>query len=102
MRRDHYTKEASIEELFKEDVAALLPLPSIPYDVCDYITVRTNSYAKFSLNAGKHIYSTTPKYANSKALIKVTAYEVIPLDENHREIVRHSRLYGDFRQESMQ
>jgi len=78
MMRDHYRKEASIEELFKEDVAALLPLPSTPYDVCDYVIVRTNTYAKFSLNAGKHIYSTAPKYANSKVLVKITAYEVIP------------------------
>jgi len=102
MKRDHYIKEASIEELFKEDVKALLPLPAAPYDVCDYITVRTNTYAKFSLNAGKHIYSTAPKYANSKVLVKITAYEVIPLDENHREITRHGRLYGDWKQESMQ
>ena len=29
------------------------------------------------------------------------AYDVIVLDENHREIVRHPRLYGKRRQESM-
>ncbi|MCF2936812.1 IS21 family transposase, partial [Paenibacillus alkaliterrae] len=35
-------------------------------------------------------------------LVKVTAMEVIPLDENHREIVRHERCYGDHRQQRMQ
>ena len=32
----------------------------------------------------------------------MTAFHVIALDENHREIVRHGRLYGDHKQQSMQ
>lgn len=27
-------------------------------------------------------------------LVKITPYEVIPLDEHYREIVRHQRFYG--------
>ncbi|KYO68560.1 hypothetical protein ATZ99_00690 [Thermovenabulum gondwanense] len=101
MHREHYRKDGTHAELFNEDRKALLKLPAVPYEVVDYITVKTNAYAKFSLNGGKHIYSTAPKYANSRVLIKITAHEVIPLDESHREIARHRRLYGDNKQESM-
>jgi transposase len=96
--KQHYGFEA---ELFNEDRKALLDLPTVPYEVAGYITVKTNAYAKFSLNGGKHLYSTAPKYANSRVLVKITAHEVIPLDESHREIVRHQRLYEDNKQESM-
>ena len=51
--------------------------------------MRTNSYAKFALNGGKHIYSTALQFANSELLVKLTAYEVVLLDENYREITVH-------------
>jgi transposase len=99
--REHYRKEIEIAELFQDDKKALLALPAVPYEACQYLTLRTNLNARFSLQNGKHLYSTAPKYANSRILVKITAYEVIPLDENHRPITRHQRLYGDRNQEKM-
>ena len=64
--------------------------------------MKTNGYGKFLLNKGLHEYSAAPKYANAYVLIKLTAFHVIVLDENYREIVRHDRLYGDHKQQSMQ
>ena len=101
MEREHYRKNSDIVQLFEEDRKALLPLPAVPYEACQYLTLRTNTYAKFSLEGGKHLYSTAPKYANTRVLVKITAYEVIPLDESHREITCHQRLYGSTKQESM-
>jgi transposase len=101
-RREHYRKEGTIEELYKEDAAALLELPRVAFDTSKYITVKTNGYGKFLLNDGLHEYSAAPKYANTRVLVKLTAYHVIVLDENHREVVRHNRLYGDYKQTSMQ
>lgn len=101
MKREHYRKESPISDLFEEDKKAFLPLPTNLFEASHYITVHTNNYAQFSLNGGKHIYSTAPKYAKSKVLVKVTAHEVIPLDENRRDITRHRRLYGSNKQESM-
>lgn len=101
MDRGHYRKESEIAELFQDDCKVLLPLPTVPYEACQYLSLRTNTYAKFSLQSGKHLYSAAPKYANSRILVKITAYEVIPLDESHREITRHQRLYGDRPQEKM-
>ena len=49
-----------------------------------------------------HEYSTAPKYANQYVLVKLTAFHIIVLDESYREIVRHERLYGDHKQQSMQ
>ncbi len=101
-RREHYRKEGTIEEIYKEDAAALLELPRVAFDTSKYITVKTNGYGKFLLNDGLHEYSAAPKYANTRVLVKLTAYHVIVLDENHREVVRHNRLYGDYKQTSMQ
>ncbi len=101
MQREHYLHNSTIAKLFKEDKSALLSLPSVSYDVCQYISVHTNAYAKFSLNNGTHTYSTAPRYPSSTVLVKITAHEVIPLDDSQREIVRHRRLYGSTKQESM-
>ncbi|GAB1475501.1 hypothetical protein MASR2M70_03330 [Bacillota bacterium] len=49
-----------------------------------------------------HEYSTAPKYAGGKVQIKITAYEVIVLDDTLREVINHRRLYGNTKQESMQ
>ena len=101
-RREHYRKEGTIEEFFKEDAEALLELPRVAFDTSKYITVKTNGYGKFLLNEGLHEYSAAPKYANTEILVKLTAYHVIVLDESHREVVRHNRLYGDYKQTSME
>jgi transposase len=101
-KREHYRKDATIEELFQDDQAALLELPKNLLDVSRYITVKTNGYGKFFLNGGLHEYSVSPKYAKAAVLLRLTSSEVIVLDENEREIVRHRRLYGKQKQESMQ
>jgi transposase len=100
--REHYRKEATITELYAADKAALLALPAVPLDVSKYITVKTNGYGRFYLGNGLHEYSVSPQYANSRVLVKITAGEVIALDKSHQPIVRHQRLYGDSRQQSMQ
>ncbi len=101
MARPHYLKKRLIKDLFGDDRKALLPLPKVAFDESKIKAVRTNNYAKFTLNEGKHTYSTAPRYAKSKLFVKMTAHEVIVLDESHREVTRHPRLYGKERQESM-
>lgn len=58
MEREHYRKEGTHAELFREDKKAMLKLPANSFGVAEYVTVKTNAYGKFSLNGGKHIYST--------------------------------------------
>jgi transposase len=100
--REHYRKDATIAELYTADKAALLDLPAIPLDVSKYITVKTNGYGRFYLGNGLHEYSVSPQYANSRILVQITANEVLPLNKSHEVIVRHQRLYGDHKQQSMQ
>ena len=48
-----------------------------------------------------HEYSVSLKYTNTVVNMKLTSSLVIVMDENYREIVRHRRLYGDTKHQSM-
>ncbi len=99
--REHYRKNSTIEELFAADKSELLDLPKTQLDASKYITVKTNKYGRFYLGNGLHEYSISPKYSHMNVRVKITANEVIPMDESLREIVRHERFYGNYKQQSM-
>lgn len=50
MCRPHYRKESTIQELCQEDRKSLLPLPAVPFDCSELITVKTDSSARFALH----------------------------------------------------
>ena len=101
--RRHYYKEADICDLFSDEKKHLRPLPSVPFDLSGRISgISTNGYGKFTLDNGKHEYSSAPGYANASINVRLTSGTVTVLDENDREIVTHRRLYGDERQSSME
>ncbi len=100
--REHYRKNAMIDELFEEDFKNGLAIPGIEFETSQIIDVSTDSWGKFYLNKTMHSYSSSPKYSNSKIAVKLTSQHVIVLDENYRVIISHRRLYGDYRQESME
>ena len=91
--RSHYRFEKNISELHDEDKRHLLPLPAVEFDSSRYETVKIDAYGKFRLQT-IHTYSASPKYAGHRLLVKITANQVIPLDESHRPITVHNRLYG--------
>ena len=99
--RGHYRHNETIEELFAEDLKHCHPLPKLEFDLSGNRTVSTNNWGRFYLNKNMHEYSSSPKYANATVNVKLTSSEVIVLDENYREVVRHRRLYGDTKQQSM-
>lgn len=100
-QREHYRKNTTIEELFNADKSELLDLPKTRLDVSRYITVKTNKYGRFYLWNGLHEYSISPKYSQVNVRVRITANEVIPIDDSLREIVRHERFYGSYKQQSM-
>jgi transposase len=100
-KREHYRHNKTIEELFEEDLKHCHPLPEIEFDLSGKKAVTTNNWGKFYLNKGMHEYSVSPKHANTTVNLKLTSSLVIVMDENYREIVRHRRLYGDTKQQSM-
>lgn len=97
MQREHYDddKERFISELFQEDKARLMPLPSVPFDTALYTTATTDKYGKFTLDAGKHRYSASPAFCESCVNLKITSSHVIVMDKDMHEAVRHRRLYGE-------
>ena len=101
-KREHYRHNAFIEDLFTQDLKHCHPLPEIPFDTSANITATTNNWGKFYIYKGLHEYSASPKYANTTVNLKLTSSLVIVQDENYREIVRHHRLYGETKQQSME
>lgn len=99
--REHYRYNETIAERFAEDLRHCHRLPEIEFDLAGRTSVKTNNWGKFYLNKGQHEYSVSPKHANMVVNLRLTSLLVIVMDENFREIVRHRRLYGDSKQQSM-
>ena len=98
--REHYRFDGSIAQRHEEDRKALLPLPAVAFDCACYERRRADAWGKIRLTPA-HTYSTAPKCAGATVLLRITANEVIPLDESHRAITVHRRLYGSGKQEAM-
>ena len=99
--REHYRYNETIEKRFKEDKKHCNRLPDVEFDTSGKKSIITNGWGKFYLNKGMHEYSVSPKHANTTVNLKLTSALIIVMDENFREIVRHRRLYGDTKQQSM-
>jgi len=99
--RIHYRKECLISELFKEDLLHCNALPNVPFAAQTYKSVRVDSYGKFTLENGKHSYSSMPRFAGEQITICKTASKVQILDNDMTIVVTHQRLYGKEQQESM-
>jgi len=99
--RIHYRKERSISALFKEDLLHCNSLPAVAFASQTYEVVRVDSYGKFTLEKGRHSYSSMPRFAGEQITICKTAREVQILDKDMRIVVTHQRLYGKDQQESM-
>jgi len=92
MERNHYKKNGTIAELFTENKKALNPLPLVPFEVYRLELVKADNYGKVKYD--NRIYSSTPAFAGQQLWLKAGAYEVILLDADYKEIIRHERLYG--------
>jgi len=101
MQREHYDEGRFISELFSEDKAAFLPLPSVRFDTSGYGSSVTDKYGRFTLDKGKHRYSASPTFCEKLIQYQLTSAEVVVMDKDLHEIVRHKRLYGDEEKESM-
>ncbi|MCO0597269.1 IS21 family transposase [Peribacillus butanolivorans] len=93
--RKHYQKEIFISQLFEEDNKACLVLPSKEYSCVRYETVKADKYGYIKVE--KNLYSTSPRYALSKVLVKISYNKIEILTDNHELVVSHSRLYGQYR-----
>lgn len=93
--RKHYEKEIFISQLFKEDQKACLVLPNKEYHCVRYETVKADKYGYIKVE--KNMYSTSPRYALSKVLVRISYNTVEILTDDNQLVVSHSRLYGQYR-----
>ena len=102
MDREFYEdRSVTIADRFECDKKAFLPLPATRFDTALYTTVQTNKYGKFTLCKGAHTYSASPAFCECTLNLKITSHDVIVLDRDLNEVIRHQRLYGEEQQESM-
>lgn len=92
IKREHYEKKALISELFKDDIAAMLPLPKERFKVTRLEKVKTDNYsfARFENNR----YSTSPEYNRCEMWLEISADTVRVLNDKYEEVVVHKRFYG--------
>lgn len=96
LERQHYKGLGLIKELFEEDKREFFKLPGVLFEVYRHEFAKADNYGKIKFE-GK-TYSTSPSMAGKQVLIKAGAHDLDILDEDHRLIVRHNRLYGDQRE----
>ncbi len=90
--RKHYRKERMINELLKEDTAAMLPLPHKPFNIGRIQKAKANQYGKIRIDT--NTYSASPLVAKKEVYVRMRAHHVEILNEQHELIVKHKRLYG--------
>lgn len=94
-QRKHYEKRELISELFEEDLKANLVLPSKEYQCVRYETVKADKYGYIRVE--KNLYSTSPRYALNKVLVRISYNRIDILTNDHQLVVSHARLYGQYR-----
>jgi len=77
-------------EMFQEERASLLPLPSHPYDIGTISQVRASSQFRVSLDSNR--YSVPAEYAGSHLTLK-TYPDRICIYHGEKLIARHARSY---------
>lgn len=90
--REHYKKEQTVRSLFEEDLAAMSPLPSVPFEGVSYQLVKTDQYGMCKFQSNR--YSTSGYLRSCEVFLKASANYVTILDDESKPIVRHKRLYG--------
>lgn len=93
--RPHYEKRTLISELFVEDQKASLALPNKAFQCVRYETLKADKYGYVKVE--KNLYSTSPRFALNKVLIRISYNKIDVLTEDHQLVVSHSRLYGQYR-----
>ena len=84
-------KSGTKKEMLREDQAAFLPLPAVPFDACRKAATRTDrlSLVRFDTND----YSVPVHYAHHAVLVKGYSDRVL-ICRNDAVIAEHARLWG--------
>lgn len=92
MKRSHYTKGDSIKELFAQEQAQLLTLPTVPYDVVRWDTATVDKYGRIKFD--KHYYHGVPAGAGESVIVKAFWNTVEILNKDYEAMVQYPRMYN--------
>jgi transposase len=92
MKRSHYTKGDSIKELFVQEQAQLLALPTVPYDVVRWDTATVDKYGRVKFD--KHYYHGVPAGAGAGVIVKASWNTVEIFSKDYETMVQYPRTYN--------
>lgn len=95
----HYKKLIPIHQLFEDDRRALQTMPTYPFNVCRFESVRADGYGKVRLDE-RHYYSTCPEYGGQMVLVGLKAHTIEIYTPSHLVLVIHNRQYGEQRSDN--
>src|SRR5690554_4395049 len=88
----HYRFKESIEKLFEEEKALMIPYNKVPLDTAKYVTRKVNKYGLIDYSSCR--YSASPKYVGESVVLKVMANEIVIYSKDFSErITTHHRLF---------
>jgi transposase len=91
LKRSHYEKGISLEELFAQDRSELLLLPAAPFQVVRWDTATVDKYGRIKLD--KHHYHGVPAGAGERVILKAYWNIVQILNQNNEVMVQYPRIY---------
>ena len=94
----HYEKGVPVVELFAQDQASLVSLPTRRFDAVSFREYRCDKYGKVLVD-GVHTYSVAPEAASQKVVLALRAHTVEVSSLQGRVLAVHPRLYGKARAE---
>lgn len=89
--RLHYKRKVPIRELWKEDKAALLPLPEYPYPVFRYEALTVNKYGYVTIDTNK--YGLAPALSGETVQAKIF-FDHVEFFYDHQPVGHYRRSYG--------
>jgi len=91
LKRSHYEKGDSLEDLFAQDRSQLLLLPAVPFEVVRWDAATVDKYGRVKLD--KHHYHGVPAGAGERVILKAYWNAVQILNQNYEVVVQYPRIY---------
>ena len=91
VKRNHYLKGKTIQELFKEEYQLMRPLPDTEYEVFKLSGAILNKYGEVTIDGNK--YKVFRGSLGQKVVLKIYWNEILVLNESHELLEKLPRSY---------
>ena len=88
-------RKNSSQSCFRRIEKACLVLPSKEYQCVRYETLKADKYGYIKVE--KNLYSTSPRFALNKVLVRISYNTIDVLTDDHDLVVSHPPLYAQYR-----